>query len=64
MGLRLCEGIDPRDYRARWNQYPTGEALRALSDARLIENDEIRLRVTAKGRLVLNAVIAALAEGD
>jgi len=64
MGLRLREGIDPRDYRARWNQYPTEEALRTLSDARLIENEEIRLCVTEKGRLVLNAVIATLAEGD
>lgn len=64
VGLRLREGIDRREYRARWSQYPTGEALRTLSDARLIENDEIRLRVTAKGRLVLNAVVAALADGD
>lgn len=64
VGLRLREGIDRHEYRARWSQYPTGEALRTLSDARLIENDEIRLRVTAKGRLVLNAVVAALADGD
>jgi len=62
MGLRLREGIDRRAYRARWGQYLSGEGLRTLSDAQLIEDDGTRTRVTPKGRLVLNSVIAALAD--
>lgn len=60
-GLRLSEGIDRSDYHTRWGQYPSEQSLRMLSEAHLIEHDEIGLRVTAHGRLVLNAVIAALA---
>lgn len=63
MGLRLSEGVDLHGYSARWGHYPGEETLRMLSDARLIEQEDIRTRVTAKGRLVLNTVIAALADG-
>lgn len=62
MSLRLSEGLDRPGYQARWGQYPDGRSLRMLSEAQLIEDDEHRTRVTPKGRLVLNSVIAALAE--
>ena len=62
MGLRLREGLERCEYHARWGHQPGEEKLRELSDAQLIEYDETRIRVTAKGRLVLNAVIATLAD--
>lgn len=64
MGLRLSEGMDLSAYQARWGRHPSKECLRMLEDAQLIERDEIRTRVTPKGRLVLNAVIAALVDSE
>ena len=64
MGLRLREGLDRRQYHARWGRSLGEEDLRKLADARLIEYDEIRVRVTPGGRIVLNAIVAALADSD
>ena len=61
MGLRLAEGIDPSRY-----EHITGEALDPkqitfLSDLNLLEHtDTGRLKATAKGFLLLDAVVADL----
>jgi oxygen-independent coproporphyrinogen-3 oxidase len=60
MSLRLREGIDCDSYRARWQQELNENAVQDLADANYLERDGVRLRTTLKGRLVLNAVIAAL----
>ncbi len=63
MGLRLAEGIDLGSYRERWGVAPSPSQIEELGEAGLIAIDGGRLRATARGRLVLNAVIAQLAEG-
>jgi oxygen-independent coproporphyrinogen-3 oxidase len=62
MGLRLAEGIDLQDYRERWKVTPSSSRIVDLSEEGLIAVDGTRLRATARGRLVLNAVIAQLAD--
>jgi len=62
MGLRLAEGIDLGAYRGRWGVAPMPSRIAELSDAGLLALDGGRLRATARGRLVLNAVIAQLAD--
>lgn len=62
MSLRLSEGIDHQAYCARWQQELNENAIQDLTNANYLEIDG-RLRATPKGRLVLNAVIAALAGG-
>jgi putative oxygen-independent coproporphyrinogen III oxidase len=62
MGLRLAEGIDLEAYRARWNVSPSSSRIADLSADGLIAVDGTHLRTTARGRLVLNAVIAQLAD--
>jgi putative oxygen-independent coproporphyrinogen III oxidase len=62
MGLRLAEGIDLAAYQKRWNVAPAPSRIAELSNAGLITADSHRLRATARGRLVLNAVIAQLAD--
>ena len=61
MVLRLSEGIDLSEYRVRWGEVPPEEKMRALAEHGLIEHSGNHLRATPKGRLVLNAVIAELA---
>jgi oxygen-independent coproporphyrinogen-3 oxidase len=61
MNLRLAEGIDLTLYRARWNKAPDPARISDLVDAGLLTSDGDRLAATARGRLVLNSVIAALA---
>ena len=63
MGLRLAEGIDLESYRERWGVTPSAPQIKELGDAGLIAVDGRRLHATAQGRLVLNAVIAQLADG-
>jgi oxygen-independent coproporphyrinogen-3 oxidase len=63
MGLRLAEGIDLESYRERWGVIPSPSQIRDLGDAGLIAVDGGHLQATARGRLVLNAVIAQLADG-
>jgi len=62
MGLRLAEGIDLAAYRARWKVTPSSSRIADLSANGLITIEGARLRTTARGRLVLNAVIAQLAD--
>jgi len=61
MELRLAEGLDLASYRARWGIGLPAERVAALCEAGLILVTDDRLRVTARGRFVLNAVIAHLA---
>jgi len=56
MNLRLAEGIDLAAFDARWGWRP--DAAR-VADSLLVIKDG-HLRATPRGRLVLNAVIAAL----
>jgi putative oxygen-independent coproporphyrinogen III oxidase len=62
MGLRLAEGIELAAYQKRWNIAPAPSRIAELSNAGLITADSRCLRATARGRLVLNAVIAELAD--
>jgi oxygen-independent coproporphyrinogen-3 oxidase len=60
MNLRLSEGVDLAAYRVRWGTSPEPERIAALRDAELVSVVGGRLAATARGRLVLNAVIAQL----
>ncbi len=62
MNLRLAEGIDLSAYRARWNRSPGKTRMAALIDQGLLRLDGDRLIATPRGRLLLNSVIAALAD--
>ena len=62
MGLRLAEGIDLAAYQKRWAVAPAPSRIAELSSAGLVTADRNRLRTTARGRLVLNTVIAQLAD--
>ena len=60
MNLRLSEGLDLAAYEARWGSRPDAAKIRALVDEGLLSQTGDILRATARGRIVLNAVIAAL----
>ncbi len=60
MNLRLSEGLDLADYRARWDTAPEASRIVALEQAGFVRMDGTILTATAKGRLVLNALIAEL----
>ena len=62
MSLRLVEGIDVEAYRARWGTAPDPARIAELAGEGLLTPDSNRLRVTARGMLVLNSIIAALAD--
>jgi putative oxygen-independent coproporphyrinogen III oxidase len=62
MGLRLAEGIDLAAYCERWKVAPSSSRIAHLTDDGLIAVDGTRLHATARGRLVLNTVIAELAD--
>ncbi len=62
MNLRLAEGIDLAAYRARWQTAPDAARIAALADEGLVVVRDDRLAATPRGRLVLNSVIAALAD--
>jgi oxygen-independent coproporphyrinogen-3 oxidase len=62
MNLRLSEGIDLANYRARWNTQPDAARIEALSNDGLLRFENQRLTATPRGRLLLNSVIAALAD--
>jgi oxygen-independent coproporphyrinogen-3 oxidase len=62
MNLRLSEGLDLADYVGRWGKPLDDARLAPLIDEGLLRRSGDRLVVTPRGRLVLNAVIAALAE--
>jgi len=61
MNLRLKEGIDLTALRERWNWSPDENSIAALEKQGLLRRRDGRLAATSRGRLVLNAVIAALA---
>ncbi|MES2292966.1 MAG: radical SAM family heme chaperone HemW [Pseudomonadota bacterium] len=60
MNLRLAEGLDLAVYQARWNTRPPAEKIAPLVEQGLLRQDGDVLAATPQGRLVLNAVIAAL----
>jgi oxygen-independent coproporphyrinogen-3 oxidase len=62
MGLRLADGIDLAVYRERWNVAPSPSRIAEFAERGLVSADGNRLRATARGRLVLNALTAQLAE--
>ncbi len=61
MNMRLSEGLDVEAYQARWNIALDQTRIAGLAKAALIEREGAVIRATARGRLVLNAVIAELA---
>jgi putative oxygen-independent coproporphyrinogen III oxidase len=62
MGLRLAEGIDLEAYHERWKVAPSPSRIVELSEDGLVSIEGTRLRATARGRFVLNSVIAQLAD--
>jgi oxygen-independent coproporphyrinogen-3 oxidase len=60
MNLRLAEGIDLAAYDARWRTRPSAEKIAPLMEQGFLRQDGDRLIATPQGRLILNAVIAAL----
>ncbi len=62
MSLRLAEGLDLADYASRWGAVISANRIDVLASEGLVEMRANRLTVTPKGRLVLNTIIAALAE--
>ncbi len=62
MNLRLSEGLDLATYRARWGTAPDVVRIAPLAEEGLITLSHDCLTATPRGRLVLNSVIAALAD--
>ena len=62
MGMRLSEGIDLADYRTRWGLSPAPEKIARLVEQGAVTLEGNRLAATRQGRLVLNTVIAQLAD--
>jgi oxygen-independent coproporphyrinogen-3 oxidase len=60
MNLRLAEGINLAAYEQRWQSRPPPEKIAPLIEQGLLRQDGDQLIATPQGRLVLNAVIAAL----
>ncbi|HEY5048513.1 MAG TPA: radical SAM family heme chaperone HemW [Rhizomicrobium sp.] len=62
MSLRLAEGLDLAAWRARWGKEIDETRAAPLLEEGLIYRDADRLMVVPRGRLVLNAIIAAIAD--
>ena len=62
MALRLDEGMDPARYRSLAGRPISEATLRHLTGIGMIELNGPRVRATSEGRMLLNSVIAALAE--
>jgi oxygen-independent coproporphyrinogen-3 oxidase len=62
MNLRLAEGLDLAEYQARWGTELDTDRITSLVDEGHLLRDANRVVVTPRGRLVLNAVIAAIAD--
>ncbi|HVZ27508.1 MAG TPA: radical SAM family heme chaperone HemW [Rhizomicrobium sp.] len=60
MNLRLSEGLDLAAYELRWAMRPELEKITPLVGQGLLTLSDDVLRATPQGRLLLNAVIAAL----
>lgn len=61
MNLRLTEGLDLSAYRDRWNVALDETRIASLVGDGFLQREGSVIRATARGRLVLNSVIAALA---
>lgn len=61
MALRLREGLDLQNYRARWKAVLTPSRIAAFEQGGLLENRAGRLKTTPRGRLVLDRIVAELA---
>lgn len=61
VSLRLAEGVDTRRHALLNGAELDGEAIKRLEAEKLVETSEGRLRATARGRLVLNAILAEIA---
>jgi oxygen-independent coproporphyrinogen-3 oxidase len=62
MNLRLAEGIDLAAHRVRWNTAPDPARIASLAEQGLVTLAGDKLTATPRGRLLLNSVIAALAD--
>ena len=62
MNLRLSEGLDLALYEQRWDVSPNASRIGELQAAGLLQSAGGRLMATPRGRLVLNSVIAAIAD--
>src|SRR6185437_13996013 len=60
MNLRLAEGLDLAAYQTRWGTRPSLSKITPLIEQGLLRRDDETLTATPQGRLILNAVIAAL----
>ncbi len=63
MGLRLSEGLDAKSLRVSTGYSLEPAGLSRLEEERLLCREGGYIRATAKGRLVLNALIESLAAG-
>ena len=61
MNLRISEGINLRAYEARWGTKLDRTRITSLAEDGLLRFDGRHLAATARGRIVLNTVIAQLA---
>jgi oxygen-independent coproporphyrinogen-3 oxidase len=61
MNMRLTEGLDLARYESRWSAPLVRARIAALENEGLVRLADETLIATARGRLVLNSVIAALA---
>ncbi|MGR3549426.1 radical SAM family heme chaperone HemW [Pseudooceanicola sp.] len=60
MGLRLVEGVDLERFRALAGHDVSPSTIAELTDLGMVEVSQSSLRVTPRGRMVLNAVIESL----
>ena len=63
MGLRITDGIDPRRYEGLAGRPLDQSAVGNLQEIGMIIASDARIRVTDKGRMVLNAVIKEFLSG-
>jgi oxygen-independent coproporphyrinogen-3 oxidase len=62
MHVRLTEGVNLSAYRARWGRAPAMDRITMLRELGLVTLEGDRLAATLRGRLVLNSIIAELAD--
>ncbi len=62
MALRLAEGIDLSSYAARWGHAIAPQRIQVLAANDLVTLENNRLKASPRGRLVLNQLIAELAD--
>lgn len=62
MNLRISEGLDLTAFSTRWGLAPSPQSINELRQMRLIVQHGDRISATKPGRLVLNQVVAKLAD--